>query len=314
MLQWPRHDYSRAAALLAEAEATGHAAGDAASVAYARLHRGYVALFAGDLDLAGALAEESLTSYAAIPQGFGCNGPLWLLSRTTLERGEDERAVELYERFLAAALAEGDEVSIANGHFGLAMLAERRGDWGAALIGYAEAAAVCQAFGDLWSATNGIAGAAAAAVALGRMEPAARLFAANQALRRAAGASLTPQSIDRQHTERIAVAREALGNERFNTASAAGSVLSLAEATAEAAALADHEPQVATDSTGLGVLTPRERDIVRLLIRGLTDKEIAAALGIGRRTVSSHVEAVRAKLNAPSRAAAAAIATRDGLV
>jgi LuxR family quorum sensing-dependent transcriptional regulator len=58
----------------------------------------------------------------------------------------------------------------------------------------------------------------------------------------------------------------------------------------------------------------RERDVLRLLVGGMTDKEIAAALGIGRRTASSHVEAIRAKLDAPSRTAAVAIAMRDRLV
>jgi predicted ATPase/DNA-binding CsgD family transcriptional regulator len=314
MLQWPCLDFARAAALLAEAEAAGRAVGDAGAVAYARLHRGYIAFFGGDFDLAIALAEESLTSCAAIPQGFGCNGALWLLSRATLERGDDERAVAFYERFLTAALAEGDEVSIANGHYGLAMLAERRGDWDTALVGYAEAAGVCQAFGDLLFATGCIAGAAAVAVELGRMEPAVRLFAAQEALRRAAGASPTPAAVDRQHTARASAAHAALGNEHFAAAWAAGSALSLDAAIAEAAALVNQANAAATYSTGPTVLTPRERDILSLLVRGLTDKEIAAALGIGRRTVSGHVEAVRAKLDAPSRAAAAAIAVRDGLV
>ncbi|MGH2616417.1 MAG: response regulator transcription factor, partial [Thermomicrobiales bacterium] len=61
-------------------------------------------------------------------------------------------------------------------------------------------------------------------------------------------------------------------------------------------------------------LTARERDVLRLLVTGMTDKEIAAALKLGRRTVSSHVEAIRAKLGATSRTAAAAIAVRDRVV
>jgi DNA-binding CsgD family transcriptional regulator len=61
-------------------------------------------------------------------------------------------------------------------------------------------------------------------------------------------------------------------------------------------------------------LTPRERDILRLLADGLSDKEMAAELRMGRRTVSTHVATIRAKLDAPSRSAAAAIAVRDRLV
>jgi DNA-binding NarL/FixJ family response regulator len=65
---------------------------------------------------------------------------------------------------------------------------------------------------------------------------------------------------------------------------------------------------------GRGDLTPREIDVLRSLVRGLTDKEIAAELGIGVRTVGTHVAAIRAKLDVPSRGAAIAVAVRDDLI
>ena len=58
----------------------------------------------------------------------------------------------------------------------------------------------------------------------------------------------------------------------------------------------------------------REREVLRLLVEGLPDKEIAAALGIARATVSDHASAIRAKLGVPSRAAASALAIRNGLL
>jgi DNA-binding NarL/FixJ family response regulator len=61
-------------------------------------------------------------------------------------------------------------------------------------------------------------------------------------------------------------------------------------------------------------LTAREQEVLCLLVRGWSDKEIAASLGIGHRTVSNHVATIRDKLEAPSRAAAAAVAVRDHLV
>jgi DNA-binding CsgD family transcriptional regulator len=50
------------------------------------------------------------------------------------------------------------------------------------------------------------------------------------------------------------------------------------------------------------------------MVAGHSDKEIAAALGITRHTASHHVSAIRTKLGASSRAAATAIAVRDGLL
>lgn len=60
--------------------------------------------------------------------------------------------------------------------------------------------------------------------------------------------------------------------------------------------------------------TPRERDVLRLLAEGLTNHEIAAALGVKERTVRAHVENLRGKLGAPTRAAIVARAFRMNLV
>jgi DNA-binding CsgD family transcriptional regulator len=60
--------------------------------------------------------------------------------------------------------------------------------------------------------------------------------------------------------------------------------------------------------------TPREVDVLRLLAEGLTNHEIAAALGVKERTVRAHVENLRGKLGAPTRAAIIARAFRMNLL
>ncbi len=51
-------------------------------------------------------------------------------------------------------------------------------------------------------------------------------------------------------------------------------------------------------------LTAREREVLALLARGLTDREVARALGISRKTVEKHVGAALRKTGAGSRTAA----------
>jgi DNA-binding CsgD family transcriptional regulator len=61
------------------------------------------------------------------------------------------------------------------------------------------------------------------------------------------------------------------------------------------AALARVAPQAQADAEPTVSLSPRERDLLRLLASGMTDKEIAAALVISVRTVGSHLDRIRDK-------------------
>jgi DNA-binding NarL/FixJ family response regulator len=57
-------------------------------------------------------------------------------------------------------------------------------------------------------------------------------------------------------------------------------------------------------------LTPREAEVLALVARGQTNREIAAALVISVRTAGVHVPRILSKLGAPNRVEAAAIAHR----
>jgi HD-GYP domain-containing protein (c-di-GMP phosphodiesterase class II) len=61
-------------------------------------------------------------------------------------------------------------------------------------------------------------------------------------------------------------------------------------------------------------LTAREVEVLRLLARGLSNKEIASRLVITPKTVGNHVEHIYAKIGASSRAAAGLYALRHGLL
>ena len=63
----------------------------------------------------------------------------------------------------------------------------------------------------------------------------------------------------------------------------------------------------------VAALTDREREVLRLLARGLSNREIGTELFITPKTASVHVSNILAKLGAASRTEAAAIAHREGL-
>jgi DNA-binding CsgD family transcriptional regulator len=71
--------------------------------------------------------------------------------------------------------------------------------------------------------------------------------------------------------------------------------------------------QIVTPALHAG-LTGRELDVLRLVVDGMTNQEIAASLFISQHTVANHVASILNKLGLESRTAAAAHAVRHGLV
>jgi DNA-binding NarL/FixJ family response regulator len=61
-------------------------------------------------------------------------------------------------------------------------------------------------------------------------------------------------------------------------------------------------------------LTKREREVLRLLARGLAQGEIARELVISEKTVATHIQHILEKLGVHSRAQAVALAHRSGLM
>jgi DNA-binding NarL/FixJ family response regulator len=118
--------------------------------------------------------------------------------------------------------------------------------------------------------------------------------------------------------------RAAVGGEAFDAASKEGGALSLEQAVAEAlavaaptaevgATLAGHETLENAPSQPGTELTPRERDVLRMMASGQSNQDIANAQFVSVGTVKVHVTHILAKLGVKSRAAATDYAHRHGL-
>ena len=85
-----------------------------------------------------------------------------------------------------------------------------------------------------------------------------------------------------------------------------------AEAVAAVLRAAGH--RVPRRREGPAGLTPREVEVLRLLARGLSNKEIGERLVISPKTAGNHVEHIYAKIDASSRATASLFALQQGLL
>jgi non-specific serine/threonine protein kinase len=268
-------DAARAAAPYEEAVSLLRKSGVTSWEALALAELGDTRLMTGDVAAAVPLLDEALTLLRRVENPFGI-------------------AVTLGERAHAARM-QGDQV-----------LAARL---------FAESIAVAEEIGISRLVLGAVAGLAGVALALGQPARAARLLGAVETEGETNGIGRLGHA---DHTARIlAEVRASLPELTFTTAWDEGRNLPVAEALADALAIAAstvEPPQpVPGDASGFR-LTAREVEVLLLLVEGHSDRQIGEALFIGARTVQTHVANLFAKLGVNTRAEAAAVAVRSGIV
>jgi predicted ATPase/DNA-binding CsgD family transcriptional regulator len=229
-------------------------------------------------------------------------------------RGDRETAELFFTECLELARAGGWRTPISYSLEALGTCARERGDRRRAAGLYAESLALIRDKKDPGTVGNCIRSIGAIAAAERQPEQAARLFGAAEKHNERHGIG-NVAVVEQEFRERdYALAREQMSAATFQALWSAGRELptemAIAEALSVAEAIAAGETPVAETPGGL---TPREVQVLGLLVDGLSDREIADRLFVSRHTAANHVGSILSKLGVPSRAAAAAWAVRNGI-
>ena len=288
------------------------ALGDALHAALALIGLSGLAIMRGNFDRGAALLEEAHTATQTIADRRLAQ---ILAGRVSINLAVAPRAQGQYtlaEDHLEAALRLLQEVGYSEGIIlalgDLGNLARDQGDYARALALFREALELGRNHPGTRVVTEVIEAVGIVAAA-GQAERATRLLSAAGAQRERLGLRYRVREDQMALEQAVAAARAVLGEAAFATIWAAGRALTPAQAIAEAL-----DPLVPPTSTHGISLTPREDDILRLLVAGQTDRAIAAALFISVRTVEHHVARIFAKLGVHTRTAAVTAALANGLV
>jgi predicted ATPase/DNA-binding CsgD family transcriptional regulator len=307
---WLAHhqrDLDEAHALLEESVAIARATDDDWAVAWALHGLGRVAYFRNDPVAARDFSRASLSVAEQLGDQWLIAYALHLLGIAAYLERDYPGSRQYYERGLAIRRQIGhrEGIGVLLGLLGIVAIRDRSFPEAHAL--FTESLELMHGLLSEWGLSMNVAMFAGLAGAQGHYVEAVRLAGASAALREAWETPLIPL-MEEVLEEGLAAAKEALGPAGYAEAWAAGQALTSQEALATALALpvANVEPR-ATDQ-----LSPTEREVLRLLARGRTTREIAAELVIAVSTADRHITHIYNKLGVRNRAEATAYALQHG--
>jgi excisionase family DNA binding protein len=292
------------------------ASGNRWGAALMRLNLADIAVQRGEVARARSLIETALAAWQALGYQQGVGRALYLLAQLDEAHGHTSAALPRYEASLAVWRTVHYRAGVAEATSSVGWLRLAQGNHAAAATMFAESLTTWRELASRRGIAASLESGAAIAVGQGRSEIALRLAGTAAELRERTGAS--PSSVEQSRLAPWLInARRDLGADAARaawTARAPGGVdAAITEAfdvlTAAIAALPPEDPVAKAATFGL---TPREVEVLRLVARRETDREIADALSISPRTTMHHVSHILAKLGVATRREAAVWAAHYG--
>lgn len=315
-----RGDFESALSLHHFALTIAHDIGDEVLEGRALSHIGAVAYVTGDPLTANAYFGKVVEVFSRINNERFLSTALLNYGASFAELGKTEEAARYAQESYDVASRINEHRTMAMALLNLGEAAERRGDLATAQAKVCQALPIFQAMEDLYSLSTSAQNLASISLLAGNPERALRLFSLSRRLLAESGSAPGPVEEER-FDKMVADTRGAIGNEeRADELWAEGARMTIEQLAAEAPRLeigaapeAATEPAPAAPADPFGI-TPREKEVLALLVEGRSDREIAGELFISHRTVMRHVSSLLDKLDAPTRTAAATVALRHGLV
>jgi non-specific serine/threonine protein kinase len=274
-----------------------------------------LALETGDAARAAKLGADCQALAERIGHVRGSANAMYVLGRTAVMRGDHAHGRHLLERGLALFRQYTDWQGTEWCLRALGYLAIEQGDMPAARRFFRQDLELAQASGEVMELTWALEGLAGALVA-SQPDRAVRLGAAAAALRDAASAR--PYAPERERLDHWLEAEVAkLGQDAYAAAWAEGRIMAQEQVFALAGAEDSDGP---SPPPGGGAersrdeLSPREREVARLVAAGRTNRQIAAHLVIAPRTADTHVGNILTRLGLHTRAELAVWAVEHGLI
>ncbi|MGY1501015.1 LuxR C-terminal-related transcriptional regulator [Streptomyces sp. QTS52] len=308
-----QRDHATAHRWVEEAGALGEQLDDLVLCADLQSLRGTLALFSGRLADAVSLFEEAVAALIGAGEEIGAVYALIQLATAQSHLG-DPRTTDTCRQAVALAEAHDERLARAHARWTLGYDAWRRGDLAEAAVLIRSALEDERGFNDYLRVALMLDELAWVTAAAGDHQEAGRLLGAASALWRDVA---TPIATFGPHmTEQHAQCEEdvtwALGPAAYGKALAEGAGHRGPD-EAIAYALRNESVPIATvpapapaPAPAPSPLTPREREVAALVAKGMSNRQIASALGRSPRTVDGHVENILAKFCFVSRAQIAA--------
>ena len=194
------------------------------------------------------------------------------------------------------------------------------GELGRARAQFGENLVLSKELGDKGTLLMSLEGLACVAGAEGEAKRAARLFGAAESLQETVDYRLVPQERALLEPYRVSV-RSRLGAAMWEEAVAEGGAMGLDRAMAYALPNEKPSKHLSPVSSGPSVstpeypagLSPREVEVLRLVVEGLTNAQAAKELYLSPRTIETHLTSIYQKLGVSSRGAATRFALEHGL-